>query len=159
MNVRSERSPEVISKIMSTVKSKGSKAERALGQAMWARGIRYRKHVRKVFGTPDFALIGLRVAVFCDGDFWHGRGWEKRGFASWEQQFERLKSPNTWRRKITSNMCRDRRVNLHLRQEGWSVLRFLESEVHEDVDRCADRVLECVEAKRSRCRGCHQMIE
>ena len=55
---------------MSAVKSKGSKAERALGQAMWARGIRYRKHVKKVFGTPDFALMGLRVAIFCDGDFW-----------------------------------------------------------------------------------------
>ena len=151
MNVRSERRPGVTSKIMSAVKSKGSKAERALGRAMWALGIRYRKHARTVFGTPDFALIGLRVAVFCDGDFWHGRGWEKRGFASWEQQFERLKSPDIWRRKIAANMNRDRQVNLHLTQEGWSVLRFLESEVHEDVDRCTARVLRCVEAKRSSC--------
>ena len=116
---------------------------------MWARGIRYRKHVRTIFGTPDFALIGLRVAVFCDGDFWHGRGWEKRGFTSWEQQFERFKSPGVWRRKIAANMDRDCKVNLHLKQEGWSVLRFLESEIQEDVDRCADRILECVESKRS----------
>ena len=143
---------------MSAVKSKGSKAERALGRAMWARGIRYRKHVRKVFGTPDFALMGLRVAIFCDGDFWHGRGWAgiyilgaavaEAGI--YKQQFERLKAPDVWRRKIAANMNRDHKVNLQLRKEGWSVLRFLESEVQEDVDRCVDRVLECVEAKRSR---------
>ena len=144
-----ERSPELTSKIMSAVKSKGSKAELALGQAMWARGIRYRKHVRKVFGTPDFALIGLKVAIFCDGDFWHGRGWEKRGFTSWAHQFERLQNPDLWRAKIASNMDRDNRVNLQLRQEGWSVLRFLESEIKEDAGRCADRVLECIKAKRS----------
>ena len=134
---------------MSAVKSKGSKAERALGRAMWARGIRYRKHVRKVYGTPDFSLMGLRIAVFCDGDFWHGRGWEKRGFISWEQQFERLQSPDVWKRKIAANMERDRRVNLYLTQNGWSVLRFLESDIQQDVDHCADRVLACVEARRS----------
>ena len=142
-----ERSPEVTSKIMTAVKSKGSKAERALGQAMWACGIRYRKHVRKVFGTPDFALMRLKVAIFCDGDFWHGRGWERRGFTSWEQQFTRLKSPDVWRRKIAANMARDYRVNSHLREEGWLVIRFLESEIQEDVDRCVDRVLERVEVK------------
>ena len=139
------------SKIMSAVKSKGSKAERALGQAMWARGIRYRKHVRTVFGTPDFALIGLRVAIFCDGDFWHGRGWQKRGFATWDQQFENLKSPDVWRQKIAANMNRDRKVDSFLTEQGWLVLRFLESEIHEDVDRCADTVLKCVAAKRSEC--------
>ena len=149
MSVRKERSPKVTSKIMSAVKSKGSKAERALGRAMWAHGIRYRKHVGKVFGTPDFALIGLRIAVFCDGDFWHGRGWDKRGFTSWEQQFERLKSPDTWRRKIAANMERDRRVNCQLEEQGWSVLRFLESEILEDPERCADIVRSCIFAKRS----------
>ena len=133
---------------MSAVKSKGSKAERALGRAMWARGIRYRKHVRKVIGTPDFVHMGLKVAIFCDGDFWHGRGWEKRGFSSWDQQFERLNSPDVWRQKIAANMDRDRRANLQLRQDGWSVLRFLESEIQEDVDRCAEKVLACVQAKR-----------
>ena len=145
----SERSPEVTSRIMSAVRSTGSKAERALGKAMWARGVRYRKHVKKVFGTPDFAVLGLKVAIFCDGDFWHGRSWEKRGFTSWEQQFERLKSPEVWRRKIAANMDRDRKVNAQLRQEGWSVLRFLESEIQEDVDSCAERVLECITARRS----------
>lgn len=143
-----ERSPEVTSRIMSAVKSKDSKAERALGQAMWAHGIRYRKHVRKVFGTPDFALIGLKIAIFCDGDFWHGRGWQRRGFTSWEQQFERLKSPDFWRKKIAANMDRDRKVNQELKRKGWSVFRFLESEIQEDVGRCAERVLECARAKR-----------
>lgn len=148
-NLKNERSPEVTSKIMSAVKSKGSKAERALGKALWARGVRYRKHVKKVFGTPDFALMGPKIAVFCDGDFWHGKGWEKRGFISWEQQFQRLKSPDVWRQKIAVNMDRDRRVNLHLKQEGWMVIRFLESEIKENVNQCVDKVLACIQAARN----------
>ena len=151
-NTKGGRSPEVTSKIMSAVKSKGSKAELSLGQAMWRRGIRYRKHVRKIHGTPDFALIGLKIAVFCDGDFWHGRGWEKRGFKTWEQQFERLKSPKKWKQKIAANMDRDRGVNQNLRQYGWEVLRFLESEIQENVDHCADKVLASIEAVR-KCRA------
>ena len=146
---KSGRSAEITSKIMSAVKSKGSKAERALGRAMWARGLRYRKHVRTILGTPDFAFKRLKIVVFCDGDFWHGRGWEKRGFKTWEQQFERLKSPEKWKMKIAANMERDRRVNYCLRKNGWTVLRFLESEIKEDANQCVDKVLEQIEALRN----------
>lgn len=134
---------------MRAVRSKGSKAEIVLAKAMWARGLRYRKHVKGIAGTPDFAFIGLKVAVFCDGDFWHGRGWEKRGFKSWEEQFGRLKNPDFWRQKINANMERDRRVNNCLREQGWKVFRFLESDILEDADTCAQCVFRYIEMRRT----------
>ena len=139
-SARKPRTQETTSKIMRAVKSKGSKAERALAKAMWDRGLRYRKHVKGVAGTPDFAFVGPKIAVFCDGGFWHAQGWEKRGFNSWEEQFSRLKSPELWRRKIAANMERDRRVNDLLREQGWKVFRFLESDIQEDADACAELV-------------------
>ena len=141
-STRKPRTQETTSKIMRAVKSKGSKAERALAKAMWDRGLRYRKHVKGIAGTPDFAFIGPKIAVFCDGDFWHGRGWEKRGFNNLEEQFSRLKSPEFWRRKIAANMERDKRVNAHLREQGWKVFRFLESDIQEGADACAELVVQ-----------------
>ena len=148
-NKRKPRTRETTSKIMRAVKPKGSKAERALAKAMWTKGLRYRKHVKGISGTPDFGFIGLKVAVFCDGDFWHGRGWEKRGFKSWEEQFTRIRASKFWRDKILSNMERDERVNRQLEEQGWTVFRFLESEILEDAEKCAEAVHECVEARRS----------
>ena len=147
-STRKPRTRETTSKIMRAVKSKGSKAERALAKAMWDRGLRYRKHVKGIAGTPDFAFIGRKIAVFCDGDFWHGRGWEKRGFNSWEEQFSKLKSPEFWRQKISANMERDKRVNSNLRKEGWKVFRFLESEILMDADACAELVAQYKESSQ-----------
>ena len=148
-NTRKPRTRETTSKIMRAVKSKDSKAERALAKAMWAKGLRYRKHVKGIAGTPDFAFIGPKIAVFCDGDFWHGRGWEKRGFKSWEEQFTRIKTSKFWRDKILANMERDKRVNRQLEEQGWIVFRFLESDIFEDTEKCAEVVRECVEVRRS----------
>lgn len=142
------RSKAQTSKIMRAVKAKDSKAERILGSAMWSKGLRYRKHARDLPGTPDFVFIRHKVAVFCDGDFWHGRGWERRGFTSWEEQFDRIHSSDFWRKKISANMERDRRVRRELEGMGWVVLRFLESEILDDVESCALKVRGCVDSPR-----------
>lgn len=131
------RDPLVTSRIMAAVKSKGSKAERALGRAMWKLGLRYKKHPKHVPGQPDYAFTGPRVAVFCDGDFWHGLGWKQRGFSTWDEQFKSLRNGEFWREKIRRNMERDKEVNEELRSSGWTVLRLRESEILKDPDRCA----------------------
>lgn len=140
----SPRNPATTSKIMRAVKSKGSKSERALGKALWAKGLRYRKHRRDISGTPDFAFIGLKIAVFCDGDFWHGRGWKRRGFNRWDEQFDRLNRAEFWREKISANMERDRRVNRELEEHGWEVFRFLESDILDDAEPCAELVYKLI---------------
>lgn len=66
-------------------------------------------------GRPDFVFRKERVAVFIDGDFWHGN---PRNF--------RLPKSNLgyWGEKILSNRARDKRINRELRKDGWFVLRF-----------------------------------
>ena len=72
-----ETTPEV-SKRMANVHLKGGKAETALAKALWAEGVRYRKNYRKLPGSPDIAITKYKIAVFVDGEFWHGYDWENR---------------------------------------------------------------------------------
>jgi len=134
---RAHRDRGITSKIMSAVRGQGSKAEKALARCMWKAGLRYRKHLKSMVGKPDFVFLGPKVVVFCDGDFWHGKGWEKRGFNSWDEQFEGLNNSDFWRKKIARNMQRDEQVTEKLQSEGWTVFRFLESDILEDPDKRA----------------------
>jgi len=140
----SHRDPQITSKIMAAVKNRGSKAELALGKAMWRAGLRYRKHPSGIHGKPDYAFPGKKVAVFCDGDFWHGLGWQERRFNTWDEQFQRVRNAEFWRQKIRRNMQRDEEVDEQLRSSGWTVVRLRESEILKGPDRCAAIVREAV---------------
>jgi len=130
---------------MSSIRSSGSKAELALGTAMWQRGLRYRKQYRKLPGRPDYAFVGARVAVFCDGDFWHGRDFAER------VEGGRFKTNRRyWLKKISRNMKRDALVTSTLRRQGWRVLRFWESRILKDPGPVANRVLRAVEVRKAR---------
>ena len=94
---------EEISYNMSRIRSKGSKIERVLGKALWAAGIRYRKHY-PIEGKPDFALPGLKIAIFCDSSFWHGRNWGP------ERKAEFRVNSDFWIKKIERNIQRDKEV-------------------------------------------------
>jgi len=52
---------------------------------LWKWGVRYRKNVKTLFGTPDIAIKKYKIVIFIDGDFWHGNDWKKRGFSSQEE--------------------------------------------------------------------------
>lgn len=121
------------------IKSKNSKIERILAKALWASGLRYRKHRKDIFGNPDFCFIGKKVAVFCDSEFWHGKK-----FINGER-FK--KNIDSWETKILHNMKRDMEVTEQLESEGWTVLRFWGKEIEKDVDACVERVKQAVEEK------------
>ena len=70
--------PEQRRRNMQAIKNKDSKIEIMLRKELWARGLRYRKNAKNVFGKPDIVFIGKKVAVFCDSEFWHGYNWEER---------------------------------------------------------------------------------
>ena len=70
--------PEQRHKNMQAVKNKDSEIERLFRKELWKRGLRYRKNVKTVFGHPDIAFIGKKIAVFCDSEFFHGYDWEHR---------------------------------------------------------------------------------
>lgn len=133
--------PEQRHKNMQAVKNKDSKIELLLRNELWKRGLRYRKNVKSVFGHPDIAFIGKRVAVFVDSEFWHGFDWENRknDFKS-HQDF--------WIQKIERNIQRDKEVNEKLRSDGWTVIRFWGKDIKNNVQGCAE-VIELELGKRS----------
>jgi G:T-mismatch repair DNA endonuclease (very short patch repair protein) len=65
---------------------------------------------------PDIVFAGQRIAIFCDGDFWHGRQWVKR-----RRRLERGSNASYWVAKIRRNIERDRQINRTLRRRGWTV--------------------------------------
>ena len=125
-----KKTREQISYNMSRIKNKDSAIEIALRKELWSRGIRYRKNVKTIFGKPDIAFIGKKIAVFCDSEFWHGYNWEerKKDFKS-NQEF--------WIPKIEKNIQRDKEVSEKLQSEGWIVIRFWGKEIKKDVKKCA----------------------
>jgi DNA mismatch endonuclease (patch repair protein) len=138
-----KKSQEQISRNMSRVRSSGSKIERTLGKALWADGIRYRKQYKKVPGRPDFALVGLKVAIFCDSAFWHGRG-----YPGTRSQFK--SNRGFWLPKIQRNIARDEQVNLMLGDLGWVVVRFWDDQILRDTAGCVRVVRHAMEQRRLR---------
>ena len=123
--------PEQRHKNMQAIKSKDSDIEMLLRRALWERGLRYRKNVKSVYGHPDIAFIGKRIAIFCDSEFWHGYDWENRKKC--------IKSNREfWIAKIERNMTRDEEVNLFLESHGWKVLRFWGAEIKSNTAACVD---------------------
>lgn len=116
---------------MQRVRSKNSDIEIMLRKALWNKNLRYQKNVKTIYGKPDIAFKGKKIAIFCDSEFWHGYDWENRknDFKS-NQKF--------WISKIERNMQRDNEVNMHLRAEGWIVLRFWGNDIKKNAEQCAN---------------------
>ena len=93
-----KKTPEQISYNMSRVKNKDSAIEVALRKELWSRGLRYRKNVKTIFGKPDIAFIGKKIAVFCDSEFWHGFDWRTKNTKfSQGRSFGFLKLNGQWK--------------------------------------------------------------
>jgi len=144
-----ERDPAVTSRIMAAVRARDTRPEMALRRALFARGFRYRASPRRVPGTPDIVFLRAKVAVFVDGDFWHGNAWRSRGAASTDDMLARWRNPDFWRAKIRANVERDRRVDAELLLSGWRVVRLWESEIAADLAACVGRVQAIVYASEA----------
>ena len=130
--------PEKRSWIMSRIRSRGTGIELRMRDILEGIGVRFEMHPRMA-GNPDFANHELRIAVFCDGDFWHGYDY-RRG---------RMPAQEHWKEKIQRNMKRDRHVAGRLRREGWSVLRFWEHDIDSDPDKCIRKIRKKIEERRA----------
>jgi DNA mismatch endonuclease, patch repair protein len=103
---------------------KGTAAELLLRQALWAEGLRYRLHAKELPGKPDIVFRRQRLAVFVDGDFWHGRNWLQR-----REKLEMGSNADYWIAKIGYNIERDANNRHLLENMGWTVQRFWETDV------------------------------
>ena len=110
-----------------------------LMKELWSRGLQYRKNVKTVYGKLDIAFIGKKVAVFCDGEFWHGYNWDER-----KHDFKSNQS--FWLPKIERNMERDKEVTQQLESDGWIVLRFWERNIKKNLIECADIIERAVKS-------------
>src|SRR5258706_546263 len=105
-------SKETRSRMMAAVKSKNTSLERLVFSALRKAGLRFQKHYRRAAGSPDIAFPKRKIAIFIDGDFWHGYG-----YAKWRHKID----SEFWREKIEANIRRDKRNFAKLRREGWLV--------------------------------------
>lgn len=121
----------------------GTHCELVLRRSLSALGARYRVNVSTLPGCPDLVFPKARVAVFCDGDFWHGRDWVSR-----KTKLENGSNSGYWLAKIERNRLRDWQNTKQLLEARWTVMRPWESDILADSDRVARAILAVVHAKR-----------
>lgn len=119
------------SEIMARVKGRDTQPEILVRSTVHNLGYRFRLYRHDLPGNPDITLPKHRTVIFVHGCFWHGH---KRCF--------RAARPTTniafWRKKLDSNIVRDRRNVRQLRKDGWRVLV---------VWQCQTKKLEALEKK------------
>ena len=128
--------------------STNTSIELLLRKALWSLGARYRVGGIRLLGRPDIVFPRHKIAVFCDGDFWHGRNW-----ASLEAKLLRGSNPDYWRSKIAYNVTRDRTVTRTLERQGWLVIRCWETDIKSDPGRVASDVLTQLRVRQVSPRG------
>ncbi|WP_370390552.1 very short patch repair endonuclease [uncultured Winogradskyella sp.] len=122
------------SKIMSKIRGKNSKPELRFRKALWAKGVRYRVYTKQLPGRPDISIKKYKLAIFIDGAYWHGYNWDERK--------TKIKTNRAfWIPKIERNIQRDQEVNRQLEDMGFTVFRFWEHEIKNNLDTCINDVM------------------
>ncbi|HEY0319450.1 MAG TPA: very short patch repair endonuclease [Pyrinomonadaceae bacterium] len=130
--------PEQRFRAMSRVKLKDGSLEMIVRSELHRRGYRFRKHVKTLPGSPDAVFPKEKIAIFIDGDFWHGYR-----LPAWEHKLK-----DFWKNKIRENRQRDQKNFRKLRRSGWRVLRIWQHEIKSDPEACVDRIAAAVDQAR-----------
>ena len=132
------------SNIMKKIRSTDTKPEIKLRKALWHQGYRYRKNYKELPGNPDIAITKYNLAIFVDGEFWHGYNWEEKK--------EKISSNRDyWIPKIEGNMERDEKYNQELKEMGWEILRFWATkEVENNLEKCVSIVEEKIKEMKNK---------
>lgn len=124
---------------MQNIKSKDTEIEVLLRKALWKKGYRFRKNYSKLPGKPDIAFTKYKIAIFCDGEFFHGKDWEVL-----KPRLEKSNNGEYWVSKISRNRERDDEINKKLLFEGWTVIRFWGNDIKKHPDECVKVVEEAI---------------
>ena len=128
------------SELMKKIKATDTKEEVDFRKYFWGLGYRYRKNYKKLPGKPDIVFPKQKIAVFIDGEFWHGYNWE-------EKKHKIKRNKEYWIQKIERNMARDNQNTKELENTGWVVFRFWASLINLNMEACVSQVLEQLENK------------
>lgn len=123
--------PEQRSYCMSRIKGKDTGLETRVRSELHKRGFRFRKHLKELPGKPDVVFTKAKVAVFIDGDFWHGYR-----FSTWEH-----KVSDFWKTKISKNRERDTKNHRRLRNMGWTVIRLWQHDLERDFESSIGKIV------------------
>ena len=129
---------EQVSNRMSRVGLKKNKYERMLATALWHKGYRYRLNYKKLPGSPDIAILKYQLAIFVDGEFWHGKNFVK-------DKRPTKNNSNYWSEKIEENIQRDEKNDRFLRQMGWIPIHFWSEDVSKYLEECLLEIDEQIE--------------
>ena len=130
-----KRDEATVSYTMSRIRGKDTSIEVKLRKALYEKGCRYRCNSKYIYGHPDISFKGVKVVVFCDSEFWHGKDFE-------ENEKKILSNREYWIPKIKRNIERDNEVNGKLTQEGYLIFRFWGGEIEKNLDKCVTKILE-----------------
>jgi len=130
--------PEKRSWVMSRIRGRNTKIDIIMKKRLSDMRIKFEMYP-KMYGNPDFIIPKKKIAIFCDGDFWHG----------YKYQEKKKLSKKFWRDKIEGNMARDVRISRKLRRDRWSVLRFWEHDINKNPDKCKSRILKKIKEKKA----------
>lgn len=115
---------------MSQVKTRNTDLEIIVIKGLKKRGFRFRRHVKVLPGKPDIVFYQAKLAVFVDGDFWHGYRLPR-----WRDALSPF-----WQEKIEKNRKRDRRNFAKLRRMGWRVIRIWQHQLQDDPASCIEQI-------------------
>ena len=131
--------PEQRKKNMKNIRAKDTKIEAILRKALWNKGYRYIKNYTKLPGKPDIVLTKYKIAIFCDGEFFHGKDWEVL-----KPRLEKGNNSEFWINKISRNIERDDEITKKLLFEGWTVIRFWGEDIKKRTQECIKVVEETI---------------
>jgi len=130
-------------KNMQNIRNKNTSIEVVLRKALWQKGYRYRKNYKELPGNPDIVLTKYKIAIFCDGEFFHGKDWEVQ-----KLRLEKSSNSEYWISKISRNCERDNEVNKKLLFEDWTVIRFWGKEIKNNTEECVKAIEEAIFDRR-----------
>lgn len=141
--------PEQRKRCMKKVKAENTRPEVLLRRLLWQEGLRYRKNYKDLPGKPDIAITRYKIAIFVDGEFWHGKDYDGgdypgRKYHSLREQIENGNNSNFWKQKIERNIQRDLEIEAELNGLGWKVIRFWSKDVLGHPEECLGVIEETI---------------
>jgi len=129
-----------VSNRMKRVKSSHTSIENKMETLLQELNIKYEEQP-KLFGHPDFKIVGTNILIFCDSSFWHGRREKEVNGKAFK------KNRHFWTKKLIENKKRDQRNNRKMRNEGWSVHRFWDTDILKNEEKVKVRLRRIMNAK------------
>lgn len=112
-----------------------TKIEINLSDALKNKNILFINHKNLFNITEVDIFIEPNICIYCDGDYWHAN--------PKKYDYNKLDSNQKW------HVERDQRNNRILKEKGFIVLRFWESDINKDIDKCISTIVEVIDDKEN----------